>query len=430
MTSLRARLSLSALVVLLVAAAGQWWFISRTMKDMAENQIRSRLEHDAETIASALEVHGTELHVPPEMVGMEYKRAYSGHYYAVRGESLQTASRSLWDSVPDLAGCSSGRAQGPRKQSLIVYCMPLRKAGHDFEIWVAEETNLEAQAAAFQARFAAASVVGLLAILAAQALAIHVGLSPIRAAVRRLKAGEGYAEGDSTSAAAMPSEIRPFAQEIRRLLDSIQKRLIVSRQTAGNLAHEQKTYLACISAAVDSIAAGGQDIPGKLAEISKAVDQLRAVAERHLSRAALAGQSSAGVPFDWQTDLQDLRRTLLGIYAEKGISVEIRAHTVPQIRIEKQDGMELLGIVLDNACRFAGGVVRITLEADGVDVEDDGRGVSEEKMNLLTVRGARIDERTESGLGLSIAQDIAESYGAEIQFSRSELGGLKVRLRA
>lgn len=428
MTSLRVRLSIWTAVVLAAAWAGQWWLVSRTMKQTAENQIRSRLEHDAETIASALIVEDKRVDVPPDMIGTEYRRAYSGHYYIVRGPLFQTESRSLWDWQPDLSGCVSGRAAGPRNQDLIVYCMPLRKSGHEFQIWVAEETKLEAEAAEFQKRFAAASAAGLLAILAAQALAIHLGLSPVRAAVRKLQSGEGYTGSDSAPIEAMPAEIRPFVLEIRRLLDSIHKRLVISRQTAGNLAHEQKTHLAGISAAAESIRAG-HDVAGSLAEISKGVRELGAVAERHLARAALAGDGSVAAPFDWNADLEDLRGTLLRIYAEKAVSLAVRTWNMPRMKLERQDALELLGIVLDNACRFARSHVRITLDSEFLDVEDDGPGIETEKMNLLAVRGARIDENTQSGLGLSIAQDIAKSYEAEILFSSSELGGLKVRLR-
>ena len=158
------------------------------------------------------------------------------------------------------------------------------------------------------------------------------------------------------------------------------------------------------------------------------MQQLKAVAERHLARAALAGEGSAGLPFDWPLDLQDLRKTLLRIYADKTVSIDIGSHNVPRMKIERQDALELLGIILDNACRFARSRVRITLDSDSVEIEDDGAGLGDEKMKLLAVRGARIDENTQSGLGLSIAQDIAKSYGAQIVFSGSELGGLKVRL--
>lgn len=423
MTSIRTRLSVSTALVAAFAICAQWWFVSRGIRTTVESQIMSRLAHDAETIASAVEMMNGKPVLSPDKIGMEYRRAYSGHYYLISGGGHSTHSRSLWDFYPDLMSCETGRAEGPLNQKLMVHCMPLMKAGNRLRIWVAEETTVDRDSEAFQNRLTIASVIALLAILGAQQLAVYAGFAPLRAAVRRLQ------KSDTLAAAEMPGELRPFAGEIERLVNVLKKRLEISRQTAGNLAHEQKTHLASIQAAADSILPqASATVRTALEEISKSVQNLKSVAERHMARSAMAGEARAGALFDWQKDIADLRRTLLRIYADKSVGVEIAYRAAPNFLPEREDGIELFGILLDNACRFARAKVVILVEREFVEIQDDGPGCEAEQMALLTIRGARIDENTESGLGLSIARDIAESYGWRLVFESAAPAGLKVRL--
>lgn len=423
MTSLRTRLSVSVAIVAAFAIGAQWYFASHGIRRTVENQMRSRLEHDAESIASALEINPAGIVLAPDRIGMEYRRAYSGHYYVVSTAGQKALSRSLWDFAPDLKSCG-GRTPGPRSQTLMVYCMPLKKAGHNFEIWVAEETTADRDAEEFQNRLTIASFIALLAILAAQQIAVHVGLAPLARAVQKLQQSDAAA-----LSADMPRELQPFAREIERLVEVLKKRLEISRQTAGNLAHEQKTHLASIQAAADSAASNASDtLRAALEEITKGVRNLKGIAERHMARSAMAGEARAGALFDWHADLSGLRSTLLRIYADRELTLEIAYREVPEFCPERQDGIELFGILLDNACRFARTKVTVIVERAFVEIEDDGPGCSEDQMKLLAVRGARVDENTESGLGLSIARDIAESYGWTLDFAAARPAGLKVRL--
>lgn len=419
MTSLRIRLSVFTAVVVAAAVAAQWWFISENMRGMVESQMRSRLAHDAETIAANFDPEAGGTIVPGKM-GTEYSRAYSGHYFLVSGPGVLVVSRSAWDFRFDNSLCDRGSGAGPMKQRLLVYCMPVRKGGTSYTILVAEETTLERDLAAFQREFTARSFAALLLILAVQALAVYAALAPLRRAVKRLREGN-----ESPPNSFFPDEVRPFAAEIDRLLESARRRVAVSRETAANLAHEQKTHLASIQASVESIREGGP-AEEALGHIASSVQHLKQAAERHLARAAVAGESKAGKPFDWGRDLSDLRGTLLRIYRDRTIYVE--SESSPLFSLERQDAIELFGILLDNACRFSRKEVRITLRRAAVLIDDDGPGVTGEKALLLGVRGARVDESTESGIGLSIARDIAERYNLHLVFASSPAGGLRVSL--
>ncbi len=424
MKSLRGRLSLSMTLAVTLALIAQWGLVSRAIRHAAEGAMRSRMEHDAETIALSLVRQDGAWTLPIEKLGTEYRQAYSGHYFRVFGAG-ELASRSLWDYPIDEHSCATGESSGPRSQPLIVVCMPLRKGGENLMIWVAEDrTEVDRDVAHFQGQYTIVSVLALFVLLAAQTAAVYASLAPLRAAVRSIQNSDGFAENQ------MPAEIVPFAREIRRLIEALRKRLETSRKTAGNLAHEQKTHLAAIAAALESLSREPHtpDTRALLLEIGENARRLKAVAERHLARSALAGEPTAGKPFDWSADFGDLRTTLLRIYAEKHLQIDARLNAAGP-RLEREDGLELLGILLDNACRFAARQVVVTVSEDRVSIEDDGPGCTEEQMRNLAMRGARVDERTESGIGLSIAREIAEGYGRTLSFSVSSLGGLCVEIR-
>ena len=415
------------IAVLIAFFTAQWWFVSAAILDVAESQMRSRLAHDAETIASALTWKNGQPELPPEKTNTEYRRAYSGHYYRVTVGANEIRSRSLWDFQPADKSCSSRRSPGPMGQILIVHCLEIRKNGNEVSIWTAEETtDLDSSVSIFQKRYTIITLVAISAILIAQILAVYAGFAPLRSAVVALRK-HGSASLDRT----LPSEIQPFMEEIKRLVSTLQSRVDISRKTAANLVHEQKTQLAAIHSSLSSIR-DKQPAPDVLVDVSEVAARaanLKDIAERHMTRSAIAGAISAGTPFDWKKDLDDLTKTMLRVYADKGPRIEVKHNQSPQWTMERQDAIELFGILLDNACRFCTGQVVIGLDTSEVTIEDDGPGCTEEQMKQLSLRGARIDEFTEGGLGLSIARELAESYQMTLSFSRSPSGGLRVSIR-
>ena len=119
----------------------------------------------------------------------------------------------------------------------------------------------------------------------------------------------------------------------------------------------------------------------------------------------------------------------------EGVTVDIAGDHQAQVRVERQDLDEMLGNLVENAAKYGGGRVFVTVEPKGrkVDilVEDDGPGIPAEKRGDLFTRGARLDTtgKPGTGLGLAIVRDVAEIYGGSIRLEESEdLGGLLARL--
>jgi signal transduction histidine kinase len=149
----------------------------------------------------------------------------------------------------------------------------------------------------------------------------------------------------------------------------------------------------------------------------------------------MMGDAAPGARFRPAQDVPDLLATLGAIHRERGVTTTTRGLDDAPFAADREDMLELLGNLLDNAFKWAHGRVAVTYEHSGpgalLTVEDDGEGVPETELYRLRERGQRLDERVEGhGLGLSIAHDVARFYGAELEFGRSpELGGLKVLVR-
>ena len=121
------------------------------------------------------------------------------------------------------------------------------------------------------------------------------------------------------------------------------------------------------------------------------------------------------------------------VYQDKALQVTYRIPPQATFVGDREDCLELLGNLLDNACKWAHHQVRITIQGQpglSVAIEDDGPGCPSTVLKQLAERGVRIDESTPgSGLGLAIVKDIVEQYGGDMSFGHSrQLGGFQVRV--
>jgi signal transduction histidine kinase len=175
--------------------------------------------------------------------------------------------------------------------------------------------------------------------------------------------------------------------------------------------------------------------PGSLAEsVQRQTGMMRRQIDHYLARARTAGSAKVlGARTDVATVAEDLRRTLSRIYAERQVAIELSVKPGASFRGERQDFEEMLGNLMDNACKWARGRVAVAAEESGgtvtVVVDDDGPGLTEEEQSALFKRGQRLDESVPgTGLGLAIVRDMAELYGGTVALDRSPSGGLRARL--
>jgi signal transduction histidine kinase len=432
--SLENRLHLGLALTLILLMWGLWLFGSETIETLTEDFIASRLEHDSEALLGAMIQKHQHLKVRPARVNQIYHRPYSGHYYLIRlldGDEI--TSRSLWDfklQVPSLKVGESRRLHmsGPENQQLLVHVAGFRKQGQELTVAVAEDLMpIKQQRDLFLKDFAILALVGLILLLLVQGMVVRQAfrrIEPLREEVKSLATGT-----EKSLSEDVPDEISPLVKEVNHLLQLLSRRNQRSRNALGNLAHALKGPMNLLTHYFDKSASSENRIDTELA--GQQVERVRLLIDRELKRARLAGSGSTAQRFDPQVDLQDLLNVLKQIYRQKALSIEAVVATDQPPFGDREDILELLGNLLDNACKWAKSRVKCTLSGDElltIVVEDDGEGLADEDVDTMTMRGSRLDEDREGqGLGLAIVSDVVSLYEGELKFDRSpEMHGLRV----
>jgi signal transduction histidine kinase len=403
------------------------------VRQQSEDYVLSRLEHDAEALLGAVHMDGQGL--PASRISPVYMQPQSGHYFEVKIEDLKPElSRSLWDfdlPIPELQPGERRvrRLAGPSEQVLLQLSIGYRKQGSSLVISVAENiAPLDRQILNYQLGFAIGAFVLLGLLILMQRRLVQKSFMPlekVRQQVRRVVNGEQQRLDDS-----VPSEVYPLVTEINRLLALLETRLTRSRHALGNLAHALNTPLNLITQELDD-GDMREDLRGRLGNRVQRIHQL---VERELRRARLAGGGSPGQYFDPAVDIPGLVQVLKGMYRDRKLEFQLSGIPAAALALDREDMLELLGNLLDNASKWSRGRVALTIEVDDdvrLRVEDDGPGVAEQELQHLAGRGVRIDEQSPGhGLGLAIVQDIVKLYNGSLDFARSEkLGGLCVQVR-
>jgi len=435
LNSLRARLGIGLILGLVVTIGLLLAIAGFSMHGLMQHQIASRLAHDGDTLLGGLTVaeDGTPS-LDARRIQAIYHRPFSGHYFLIEVGGRTIRSRSLWDETLPLPQGAEGEVSlqhitGPDGQPLLLWSTSFRKQGRLVRLAVAEDlTAMRAGGRRLWWQLLAWSAAMVVFVVLVQRVIVARSLRPVDdvvADVARLERGEVSALREQ-----VPREVLPLVKEINRLLQRQQQRLLRSREAVGNLAHAIKTPLTLLQQLTaekirDSDGATREQLEACIRNINELVDT-------SLRRARIAGDSLGTSRFDVNQDLPVLVDTVMRLHRDKAIAFEQRADGVHTLPLEQQDGMELLGNLLDNAWKWARARVRLAIEGGGADctitIEDDGPGVEEPQMRQLMQRGVRHDEDTEGhGIGLSIVGSLVEALGGSITFSRSpELGGLQV----
>jgi signal transduction histidine kinase len=230
-----------------------------------------------------------------------------------------------------------------------------------------------------------------------------------------------------------PTEVQPLVNDLNALLEHREQIVRRALAKAGDLAHGLKTPLAVLHQEADRAEAAGQHETAST--ISHQVERMRRQVDYHLAQArATAPGSVPSAPCLLLPSVQGLTRTLLRIYADRGVTIEVEVAPDHSVRGQREDLEEMLGNLLDNACKWAKSRVKIqsTKEHGAVliTVDDDGPGLPASMRNHVLQRGTRADETAPgSGLGLAIVRDLAELYNGSITLTDSPLAGLRATLR-
>jgi signal transduction histidine kinase len=230
-----------------------------------------------------------------------------------------------------------------------------------------------------------------------------------------------------------PAEVAPLVSDLNALLEHHDVAVRRAVAKAGDLAHGLKTPLAVLAQEAGRARAAGQC--ELAASIDHQVDRMRRQVDYHLAQArAAASGATPGARCAVADSAEPLARTMRRLHAGKGLSIEVRVAASPAFRGQRADLDEMLGNLLDNACKWAR--TRVAIESSSsadrtvtITVDDDGPGLDASMREAVLHRGVRADEAAPgSGLGLAIVRDLAELYGGSIALSESPLGGVRARL--
>ena len=450
-SSLANRLFLSATAWLVVILTITGFVLSSVYRDATERAFDRRLNLYLRTLIA-------EVATPDEPADRQFQSLgeplfelpLSGWYWQItRTDSEKPenrASRSLWDKkLPKLeeggteltaAGVRLGYVDGPEGQTLRIVERPV-DLGADGKYLVSvagDAGEIFDETRGFDV-YLGATFTGLgIVLLLTTIFQVRFGLAPLKRiseAIADIRSGRAERlEGE------FPVEIAPLARETNALIDANREIVERARTHVGNLAHAIKTPLSVI--VNEAATHRDESIAGKVLEQANV---MRDQVAHHLERARIAARVTVvGTVTEVAPAIEALRRTMEKIHRDRSITVQAKADARAKFRGERQDLEEMVGNLVDNACKWAASQVQIEglVEQPAepgaghrlrIVVDDDGRGLSEEERAKVARRGQRLDEsKPGSGLGLSIVVDLAALYGGSLALDAAPTGGLRAEL--
>lgn len=440
--SLRLRLLAGTLAWILGTIAVAGWGLSGLFAQHLSRQFDAELLTHLDQLTAVLgfdDSGAPQLATP--LSDPRTRRPYGGLYWQVEriDGGMPLRSRSLWDRTlrvpPDHPAdheLHRHRMDGPDGRPVRVLERVIRPAERPGEAWrllVAEDETLLTTA---QYRFTGQLLIalGVLAagLVVAAIVQVYVGLRPLarlRDALASVRRGEAQAIDGR-----FPSEIQPLVDEFNAVLARNAEVIERARTQAGNLAHALKTPLTVLANAAAS------EDSALASTVREQVASARVQVDHHLARArAAAAAQVPGRRSALRPALEGLLRVMARVHADRGIHLELLACPADAyFRGAEQDLQEMLGNLLDNACKWAHSRVTVHVELrDGewlVTITDDGPGLPADALQAVLERGVRADEHTPgSGLGLAIVRELTQIYGGSIRLHPAPRGGLCAELR-
>jgi signal transduction histidine kinase len=363
----------------------------------------------------------------------------SGLYYQISGSGHEDwRSRSLWDRALRVSPAKSGdfaahdSHEFPSEPLRVMQQEVVLPGSRTRWIFIAAQarSTLDAQIGALRRTLVRSFALLGLGLILLAALQVVFGLRPLRRIRREIVR---MRDGEKTRITVpLPREVHPLVEELNGLLDHVEQQAEEARTHAGNLAHALKTPLTVVmNAATANSTDLGPTVMRETATMRRQIDH-------HLARARAVGRRGAAQARAqvWPS-LEAVERAVARLYPD--IRIDRDGDRSASVRVERQDLEEMIGNLVENAAKYGGGSVFVTLQhgvsAAGpamvdIIVEDDGTGIPSTERTRIFDRGARLDTgKPGTGLGLAIVRDVAEIYGGSVALDESEdLGGLLVRL--
>ncbi|OZA16812.1 MAG: histidine kinase [Novosphingobium sp. 17-62-19] len=438
--SLARRMLLIAAGWITVLLLGGGLALDQTLTGLITRNFDEQLEYMLTAMVASAEVDPDgEVYFNRPLGDQRFLEPNSGLYWQISGQGHEDfPSRSLWDRTlqttldqnhiePFIV--DSDQFDGERlrliKRSVI---LPGSNTLWEFQIG-ASRGEIDAQIRRIRSILLWSFLALGAGLVGMAALQTYYGLGPlrrVRRAIARMREGEASRVTDP-----LPLEVQPLVTELNALLEHSERQAEEARTHAGNLAHALKTPLTVV---MNAATAKADDLADTV--IREAAVMRRQV-DHHLARARAVGRRAVGLSRAqvWES-AQAVERAVVRLYPN--VRFDMDGSRTAEVSIERQDLDEILGNLIENAAKYGGGSVFITIDAAPTDpkfceiwVEDDGMGIPEEARTRIFDRGARLDTgKPGTGLGLAIVRDVAEIYGGSVELKESEdLGGLMSVLR-
>jgi len=443
MRSLRARVALSAAVVLAIFILLTSLALERAFRDSARSAREERLLGQLYLLMAAAEAEDDRLLFPKELAEARFNLPDSGLYGAV----LETGSNPIWRStsavgvdVPLPRSLPAGERRfdvlsNASDQEFLAAAFGITWATGDAPqrytfVAVEDLSAYEQELSRFHRSLAGWLGFMALLMLAALLLTLHWGLAPlgrVAGEITKVESGrQGQIRGD------YPTELQGLTGSLNALLAHERAQQAQLGNALGDLAHSLKTPLAVMRGAVDTNVR--EPLNAELFE--EQLSRMDNIVQYQLQRARSRAGAVPGLapPIRVRPLVERLCASLSKVYRSKGVDALIEIDPELQFRGAEGDLMELLGNLLDNAFKWCGRKVR-TFATGGdnrleLTIEDDGPGVAPALVQQVIERGTRADEETPGhGIGLAVAQDISAAYDGVLSIGRSELGGARLHVR-
>ncbi|MGC9493298.1 ATP-binding protein [Vibrio genomosp. F10] len=430
--SLKSRLLLAAAFWLgaMILAAGLG--IPKLVKDYLTDDIKQQLSLAMDELTANIETDTNgNLVMLSRLSDPRFYQPYSGLYWTAKTTDKTLRSRSLWDKSLSFKKKPLGLTVTGAKNEKLIYItrsvyLPDLSVPVTITIGVDEAPLVSTVQQITREIWLILSLlfVGILLLIGIQVSWSLLPLNRMQRELVLLRNGEQQSLGDN-----YPKEVSPLVSDLNALLFHYQELLERARNHAGNLSHALKTPLSVLKNEVETL-------PKKDAEkFSQPIHQIQNHIEYHLGRARMAGSMNIlSVKSNPSERVDAISMAFDKVYAHRDITLINELDSEIEVSVETADLDEMIGNLLENGYKWAGSIIRV--HSQSVDrnhvtliIEDDGPGIPEEKLDLVTKRGVRLDETTPgTGLGLNIVSEMAHSYRGNVTLSKSAMGGLKAAL--
>lgn len=446
--SLSRRLLLSVFVVLVVFFGLTVFLLDMVFRRAAERSMMELMDAQMVALIAAADPDSQESVTPTAVLETRFDTPGSGLYAEIRsasGESIWRSQSTVGTSVQFGPPVDGGQrsyfyteiAGTPIRlfvasRGIVWPDLHGRPARFTFSVATSLE-HYEAQLADFRQQLVGWFTTLAVLLMATLALLLRWLLKPVRRLeleIKEVEAGKREHLDD-----IWPRELSAVTSNLNALLAGERTRIRRYRDTLGNLAHSLKTPLAVMRQSLDA----GNAEAGRKDALNAEIDRMSGIIEHQMNRAAASGGVLLGqAPVDVEPIVAELRAALIKVYANKDLLFEAVVAPQAQFIGDRNDLTELLGNLLDNACKWAKGRVRISADVnEGADsraalslvIEDDGPGIAEHDRAKVLQRGGRADEATPGhGIGLAMVHDTVALYGGTMRIDSSALGGARFEL--